>query len=186
VSAAARLPGERSGPAEVQELASLLRAAVGAGPLEICARGVSMRPLLRPGDRVRLERRPPRFGQVALVALEDRVVLHRLLAHRAGRWLVRGDARPVSDGWVSDAQILAVATGRRRGRGDPGLEPLDGPWLRRLAGLRAWTRHALRRARRGPVVRPEHPRSPGAGPPACRGASLPPAERRSAAFALSP
>jgi hypothetical protein len=115
----------------------LLQRALDAGPVEIRARGVSMRPLLQTGDRVRLERLSPRRGHVALVELPDRVILHRLVRRRGTRWLVRGDARSCDDGWVAEHQILAIATARRREAGSP----LDSRWTRldrgsaRLLGL---------------------------------------------------
>jgi hypothetical protein len=118
----------------------LLRRALEAGPVEIRVGGVSMRPHLRSGDRVRLDRVAPRRGHVALVELADRVVLHRLVRHRRDRWLVRGDARPCSDGWVAPQQILAVATARsRRCDGNPraGWVRLDHQRARALGLLAA-------------------------------------------------
>lgn len=105
------LAGELARPEEV----ALLERALASGALEVVARGISMRPALRAGDRVRLAARAPRLGDVALVALADRVVLHRLVRRRGAQWLVRGDARPCGDGWVGEERILAVATGFRRG-----------------------------------------------------------------------
>ena len=111
MAAAGDLAGQLARPEEV----ALLERALAAGDLEVVARGISMRPALRAGDRVRLALRAPRRGDVALVALADRVVLHRLVGRRGQRWLVRGDAHPRCDGWVESERILAVATGFRRG-----------------------------------------------------------------------
>jgi hypothetical protein len=127
---------------DVAEARVVLACALRAGPVEIRARGVSMRPLLRSGDRVRLEARAPRRGDVALVALDERLVLHRLVRRRGARWLVRGDARPRADGWVASDRILAVATARgRECRGGPHWQRLDGG-AQRFAGL---ARAVLRR-----------------------------------------
>jgi len=113
----------------------MLERALLGGRLEIRARGVSMRPWLRPGDRVRLERRPPRRGDVALIALPERVVLHRLVRRRGDAWFVRGDARRGCDGWVGSSQILAVATARLREQASrPRWVRLDRP-LSRARGL---------------------------------------------------
>lgn len=115
----------------------LLQRALDSGPVEIGVLGVSMRPLLRAGDRVRLDRRVPRRGDVALVEVSKRVMLHRLVRRRRGRWLVRGDARSRSDGWIAAHQILAIVTARRREHGarpDPGWKRLDHPPAR-LLGL---------------------------------------------------
>jgi hypothetical protein len=119
---------------------ALVARALAAGPLEIEALGVSMRPWLRPGDRVRLEARAPRHGDVALALVGDRLVLHRLRRRATGRWLLQGDARRAADGWVPAADVLAVAVARSR-RGRPGRAPgartewrrLDSSWQRWLA-----------------------------------------------------
>jgi len=108
------------------------------------ARGVSMRPTLRPGDGVRLERRAPRRGDVALVAVGGRLVLHRLVRRRSDRWLVWGDARPAPDGWVDAEAVLAVATARRTVP-DGRWHPLDGRWQRLGALLGAPLARAARR-----------------------------------------
>jgi hypothetical protein len=108
----------------------LLQRALDAGPVEICVLGVSMRPLLRTGDRIRLDRRTPRRGDVALVEVSKRLMLHRLVRRRRDRWLVRGDARSRSDGWIAAHQVLAIATARRRdtdSRANPRPERLRSP-----------------------------------------------------------
>lgn len=118
------------------------------GPVEIRTRGIAMRPLLRPGDRVRLERRAPRRGDVALIALAERMVLHRLVRRRGETWLVRGDAPGPSEAWVHRDQVVAVATARRReGRGRARWLRLDHP-VARAGGLAAgharWASRGLR------------------------------------------
>ena len=90
-------------------------------PAEIRARGRSMRPFLNPGDQVRLEHRPPRTGDVALVSVQGRLVLQRLGTCRGARWKVAG-ADGGSTGWVHRDQVMAIATSRRR---DP-----NEPWVR--------------------------------------------------------
>jgi hypothetical protein len=113
----------------------LLQRALDAGPVEIRVLGGSMRPLLRDGDRIRLDRRTPRRGDVALVEVSKRLMLHRLVYRRRDRWLVRGDARSRSDGWIAAHQVLAVATARRRdtdSRANPRWKRLDHPSARAL------------------------------------------------------
>ncbi len=106
---------DAGGPAG-RELQGLLSGALRAGPLEVRALGSSMRPLLRPGDRVHLERRGPQRGDVALVRVGERILLHRLHQRRGACWLVRGDARRRFDGWVPEDHVLAVATSVQRER----------------------------------------------------------------------
>jgi hypothetical protein len=105
-------PGREAGPGRI---ATCLE----RGPVEIEARGDAMAPLVVPGDRVRLERRDPRPGEVALVALEGRLVLQRLLRRRGGVWQVHADRPSAQDAWVHERQVVAIATGRlRRGHRD--------------------------------------------------------------------
>jgi hypothetical protein len=122
--------GDAAAALAAGEARGLLERALGEGPVEVRALGVSMRPWLRSGERILLERRAPRRGDVALVALEGRLLLHRLVRRREGHWLVAGDGRREVDGWVDEADVLAVATSRHRGV----WRRLDGP-LRRGLGL---------------------------------------------------
>ena len=117
------------------ELVELVRTALAAGPLELVAQGLSMRPALRPGDRVRLEARLPRRGEIVLAIVGKRLVLHRVLRRRGEAWLLRGDARRCADGWISAGDILGVATARARtGEPAPAWRRVDGG-LARCYGL---------------------------------------------------
>lgn len=97
--------------------AELLRSGLS---VRIPARGASMAPFIRDGDEVLVEplARPPRRGEVVLVRVAGgAVVLHRVLASRAGGVVTRGDAQEVPDAPVPAAEVLgrAVAVaGRRR------------------------------------------------------------------------
>jgi len=127
--------------------AALLGRALAAGPLVIEARGVSMRPWLRPGDRVQLETRPPRLGDVALVRSSGRLVLHRLRRRRGRHWLVQGDARPRPDGWIEADAILGVAVARARAAAPGRWARMDGAGQRWLALVAAPLLDTLRRGR---------------------------------------
>jgi hypothetical protein len=111
-AADALAPTLAAGRAVRPELLELLRTALASGPLELVAHGLSMRPALRPGDRVRLEARVPRRGEIVLAVAGNRLVLHRALRRRGGAWLLQGDARRRPDGWISGSDVLAVATAR--------------------------------------------------------------------------
>lgn len=125
-------------------------APAGPGPARarvLRARGDAMGAWLRPGDRLRLEPRPPRRGDVALVDFGGRLVLQRVLRRRPGGWLVHGDARLVR-GFVRDAQIVAVATARARGGGAAGWTRIDGLFDRAGALAFAPARRVVRALRR--------------------------------------
>jgi hypothetical protein len=124
-------PTVAAGRAARPELVALLRTALAAGPLELVAQGLSMRPALRPGDRVRLEARVPRRGEIVLAVAGRRLVLHRVLRRRGEVWLLRGDARRCPDGWIPGSDILGVATARAATAGRaPGWKRLDGGMAR--------------------------------------------------------
>ncbi len=82
------------------------------GRVEIRTRGLAMRPLLEPGDRVRLELREPEAGDVALVEIGERWVLHRLVRAQGDTWWVRGDRSGAGIGRVHRDQVVAIATER--------------------------------------------------------------------------
>jgi signal peptidase I len=86
------------------------------------ARGASMRPFLRDGDRVTLAplRGRPRLGDVVLTRGASLGVVHRVVALRGGRVLTKGDALPRSDGWRSLGDVLGrVERVERAGRAVP-------------------------------------------------------------------
>jgi len=145
------------------ELVELLRTALAAGPLELVAQGLSMRPALRPGDRVRLEARLPRRGEIVLAVAGKRLVLHRVLRRRGEAWLLRGDARRCADGWISASDILGVATVRARTGGrELGWRRLDGGSARAygiiIARFLVWARRVRERLRAPRArVHPVHP-----------------------------
>jgi hypothetical protein len=74
------------------------------------ALGTSMRPTVRPVQRVRL-RRPlpdePLTGQVALVRADGRWWLHRVVAEERGRVLVAGDNGRVN-GWTPRTEVAGL------------------------------------------------------------------------------
>ena len=114
------------------------------GTVEIRTRGLAMRPLLEPGDRVRLERRAPRAGDVVLVEIGERMVLHRLVRRRGRTWWVRGENAAVALGCVHEDQVLAVATEcLREARDRPRWLPLHSTGGSPTDRLRAWLRHPL-------------------------------------------
>lgn len=104
----------------------LARAQLAAGGvLRTTAVGHSMWPTIRDGDPVVIE--PfggggPAVGDVALVAVAGRLVLHRVIALRGAHALTKGDAITHPDGEVPTSALL----GRVRPR------PWD-PWLAHLS-----------------------------------------------------
>lgn len=128
-------PTDGAGQGSLVSRRQHLRASVARGPIEIRARGLAMRPYLRPGDRVRLEARPPRRGDIVLVCLDERMVLQRLVRLRGDMGLIRADGAGSVDAWVHRDQILAVATARQRAQQGPGRwARLDHP-VARARGL---------------------------------------------------
>ncbi len=80
---------------------------------EVCltARGGSMRPFIRSGDRLRILAGAGlrRVGEIVWAQRDGVDVIHRVIAVKSdGRFKLRGDALPVSDGWFDDACYLGT------------------------------------------------------------------------------
>lgn len=99
------MPGLRPDGALAAEL-------LGRGqPVEIVVGGGSMWPLLRHGDRVRIEpNRPVIVGALAAVLRAGHLVVHRVARLEGARVLLRGDHREQADLPVAREQVLGVVT----------------------------------------------------------------------------
>ena len=134
-------------------LAGLMRSALGKGkPFRFEARGTSMRPAVRDGDRVTvapLSAGGPRPGDIVAFAdpVTDGVRVHRVVAVEAGRFVLKGDNAPEPDGAFARDELLGVVVRLERGGRD---RPL-GPRLRAAAEARLsrsrWLGRLARRAR---------------------------------------
>jgi hypothetical protein len=104
-------------------LQEFLRAVLARGmPLRFKARGFSMSPFIQDGDVLTVVPHParrPRSGEVVAFyhPKTGKLVVHRVLARRAGGYLLRGDNTPEADGLIPAAHVLGrVARVERRGR----------------------------------------------------------------------
>ena len=80
-------------------------------PMELVVGGMSMWPLVRAGERVRLEPAVgARVGQLAAVVRDGRLLVHRVVRAEGGLCELRGDNLERSDGLVPAAQIVGVVT----------------------------------------------------------------------------
>jgi len=126
------------------ELLPLLREVVRrGGHLPLLARGDSMRPAIRSGDRLVLGPvgpGEPRVGDVVVWSDGRRAVIHRVLAVRGRRLKTRGDSRLYDDGWL-DASALLARVVRPEREPTPGALSIVRRWAppgrRLLASLRA-------------------------------------------------
>lgn len=99
---------------------AMARELLGRGePIRFVARGASMRPFVRDGDRVTVGPLdgPPRPGDVVLVAAGPALgLVHRVLWRaRDGRVYTKGDALPRGDGWHPPTAVLGRVTAVERG-----------------------------------------------------------------------
>jgi hypothetical protein len=105
----------------------------------IVATGGSMRPLIRPGDRllVAIGARPERIGQVVIVQRDGTSVAHRIVAIRSDRpaapWVMKGDAEPIADAPVATEDVVGVVLGRGRSDGSTHRRGFDGRLARTIA-----------------------------------------------------
>jgi len=130
------------------------------------ATGLSMTPLIRPGDRllVGFGERPHHTGQVILCAVDEAFVAHRLVAHRlvvdregrpSVRLIAKGDAEAFPDRSVASGDVFGVVRAIRRADGrvvTVGLDDTPGA----IVALASWwggraARFGRRLARRAPA-----------------------------------
>lgn len=85
-------------------------------PVRFVARGQSMRPALRDGDRLILDPDTRTVTVGDIVALPDRpfAVCHRIIARVGERVLVKGDAIGWPDGWYRRDALMARVVGVER------------------------------------------------------------------------
>lgn len=140
---------KRSLQLSAPEAARLIRDAVRAGgELWVAGSGQSMHPTVRHADLVLVAplRRGARRGDIVLVPLGPRLMLHRVALLEADRIITRGDARDRNDRPVPKEEIVALAVAVRR---DDRVTPLG---LTTRFGAAALARYimgeAKRRARR--------------------------------------
>ena len=139
-----------SGP----DLEALLRAVLARNvPFRFRARGSSMHPFIRDGDRVTVSpATDANFHLGDVVACVDngagRLIVHRITAASRGVYLIQGDNNPAPDGWISRTHVLGrVTLVEREGKPGPtglGWERYLIAWLVRKNLLRAVVHHGGR------------------------------------------
>lgn len=78
-------------------------------PLTLEAEGHSMWPLIQHGERIVVQPpQPPQVGDLVLIALHDRLVLHRVIAIGWSHITTKGDAVPHADPPIAPDAILGV------------------------------------------------------------------------------
>lgn len=97
-------------------LKEFLHAVLARGkPFRFKTRGFSMLPFILDGDVITvspLDGRPPRVGEVVACCppATRKLVVHRVSARMSGRYLLRGDNAPESDGVLSAEEVLGLVT----------------------------------------------------------------------------
>jgi len=102
-----------------REFIGLLLAVLEKGAdFRLRAKGLSMRPFICDGDIITIAR-PGELAVGQIVAAEQpesgKLVIHRIIASRRGRVLIKGDANPQADGWVKMEKILGIVSQVQRG-----------------------------------------------------------------------
>ena len=80
--------------------------------------GSSMLPAIWPGDVLTIRRCPMRevrCGDVAVFVRDDRVFVHRIIAHHDSYLVTQGDSLPAADPPVTQAELVGVAVRLVRG-----------------------------------------------------------------------
>jgi hypothetical protein len=119
--------------------------------VRLVAAGHSMSPFIRSGDTLEVEplASTVRFGDVVAVAIEGRLLVHRVVSFRGHPLRIRGDVAPHDDPSVPPTGILGrvalVVRGERRVRFGLGLERIAVAWASRMGVLRVLARLRERR-----------------------------------------
>jgi hypothetical protein len=109
-----------------EALIDIVRATVSVGgAIWIRVTGKSMNPIIRHGDRVLITalRGAPRRGTVVLLDGGGVPILHRVVRHRHGWVITKGDSRRINDAPHPTTAMLGRAVVVRRGRATVCLAP---------------------------------------------------------------
>lgn len=111
------------------------------GAAQFRAQGGSMRPLMRPGDVLRIRREPLgaiRFGEIAVFSRSGGIFAHRVIGARlqdGKRVLItKGDAFAEPDAPVHEEELLGRVTAVVRGERKFSLDTVDQRVLAKLLG----------------------------------------------------
>jgi hypothetical protein len=139
-------------PEPPQDTAAALRREAAEGPLQVDVTGGSMRPLVRPGDRVQIDGaadRRPRWGEMwALCHHTGLVVVLRCRARRRNGFVFQGDAEHRAAALVPPEHLVGRVVAVERDGGGRALGAGD-RWSRGVTGqLRYGRRRLATRVRR--------------------------------------
>lgn len=95
----------------------LMAAILSSGPdyrVRVRGRGFSMVPFIKDNDAVMLKpidhQRGIKFGDVVAVSSRDkeRIVIHRIIRSKKGRYQTKGDSNPKADAWCSINCVIGI------------------------------------------------------------------------------
>ncbi len=94
-----------------QQLQSALMQLLKEGQrVAVPAHGMSMYPLLRPGDTLLVEPRPPLIGDIGVFYHNGLLVAHRLLHQKGNIYYFKGDGLIMPDAPVESGKVLGTVT----------------------------------------------------------------------------
>jgi signal peptidase I len=114
------------------DFAALMATILARGkPFRFRAAGFSMSPIIRDGDVLTVvspQDKTLQRGSVAafLSPCSGKLAVHRVVAHRDGRYLLKGDNSRAPDGWVNAADVISVVVCVER---DGNRVQFGGDWL---------------------------------------------------------
>gem|GEM_PF-1938320 len=103
--------GNRARSVEDIAAAMVVESLAGGGTLKVTINSRSMSPCILPGDTLELRAPGRRLlpGTVVIALGRRRLLTHRVVATRPGAVLLKGDAAPDFDGWLTSERIIAEA-----------------------------------------------------------------------------
>ncbi|WP_430816286.1 S26 family signal peptidase [Carboxylicivirga sp. RSCT41] len=82
--------------------------------VEVPAHGMSMFPLLKPGDILLVSPGKPQKGDIGVFISQNKLIAHRIYALKNKTYHFKGDGLIHSDPPVSNTNVLGTVIGRRR------------------------------------------------------------------------
>jgi hypothetical protein len=103
--------GNRARSVEGIAAAMVVESLADGGTIKVAINSRSMSPCILPGDTLDLRAPGRRLlpGAVVIALGPRRLLTHRVVATRPGAVLLKGDAAPDFDGWLSSDRIIAEA-----------------------------------------------------------------------------
>ncbi|WP_439183715.1 S24/S26 family peptidase [Carboxylicivirga taeanensis] len=84
--------------------------------VEVPAKGMSMYPLLQPGDKLLVKPIRPQVGDIGVFCKNNQLIAHRLIHFSNNTYYFKGDALTRYDSATTAQEVLGTVIARKRGK----------------------------------------------------------------------